>query len=158
MYAIAREARRAEQRNDDAIATRVYAAVAGREGGDRDLERECTMSTALIACWSCSRHVRVGIACPFCGASASDRASVRHVADDLPARAKRAAALALGATIGLAGCGSSTTPSDGTGAQDTVNAQDTMSAQDGTATDAMDDDVNFLPPYGVPPSDAGIEQ
>jgi hypothetical protein len=64
------------------------------------------MSTRLVACSECARHVKVGeCICPFCGAKARCPKPVRRVTERLT-RAALGAAGAAGAVIALADCSS----------------------------------------------------
>jgi len=101
--------------------------------------------TRLLPCPSCSRHVRAfEDACPFCAAALV--APVSGPAPRTPAqRLSRAALFALGASAAaVAACSGSVTPLYGAPASDS-------GALDGKA----DGDMQKVPPYGIPPMDAG---
>ncbi len=101
--------------------------------------------TRLLPCPSCARHVRASeSACPFCATALSPSSAP---ANRSPAqRLSRAALFALGAsTAAVAACsGSVTTPLYGAPAGDS-------GVLDGTP----DGEQQTMPPYGIPPMDAG---
>ncbi|MBI5516780.1 MAG: hypothetical protein HY909_23550 [Deltaproteobacteria bacterium] len=108
------------------------------------------MANELVPCTSCSRHLRAEVAaCPFCGAE--------HVPEVLPAprtaaRLSRAAMVAFGSTVLLAGCGGGVAPAYGAPAPPADAA--TGDATDGAADTAPADTVPADTPgvrYGAPP-------
>ena len=101
------------------------------------------MSSQLVPCPSCARHVRsTESACPFC---ASARVPSLAAAPRSPAkRLSRAALFALGASAAaVAACSGSVTPGPATG---------DSGALDGNTPDG---EQQTIPPYGIPPMDAG---
>ena len=100
------------------------------------------MSSHLLPCPSCARHVRsTESACPFC---ATARIPSAAPAPRSPAkRLSRAALFALGASAAaVAACSGSVAPGPATG---------DSGALDGTP----DGEQQTIPPYGIPPMDAG---
>lgn len=114
------------------------------------------MSSSLSPCPSCSRHVRASEAsCPFCQAllAPSDGAARSPAASMAAApRLSRAAAYALGASLAVAGCSTTTDPNprDGGTTPDAAGSTDggVDAATDGSA--GPDDGGNIQPPYGAP--------
>jgi hypothetical protein len=86
------------------------------------------MSNApLVACPSCSRHVRLDApACPFCAVSLTE-ASLEAVPDAGGRRLSRAALFAFAATVATAACNTPQRPDTGSGS-------------------------NIVQPYGAPPN------
>jgi hypothetical protein len=111
------------------------------------------MSDVLIPCEACGRHLRASCsACPFCDAA---RAPMDLTAPTRPATGlSRAAIFTFGATLGLAGCGT-TTPPYGVPALDVPlvdRAQTSDAPQDaGTPQDTGSMAVRY---GGAPPPDA----
>lgn len=127
----------------------------------------------LVPCSKCMRHVRsVETECPFCRAALPVRASAP--ANAFRGRMSRAAILAAGATLMVAGAacdsdppksgdagGDATAISDTGGANDTGGATDTNDADGGNTTDSAANDRGIValygvvapaPEYGVPPA------
>jgi hypothetical protein len=102
----------------------------------------------LVPCPSCARHVRATeSACPFCATARVPSAA--PVTRTPGQRLSRAALFALGASAAaVAACSGSVTPLYGAPASDS-------GALDGTSDAKPDEDVQNLPPYGIPPMDAG---
>ena len=105
--------------------------------------------THLVPCPSCSRHVRAfEDACPFCAAALVT--PIGGPAPRTPAqRLSRAALFALGASAAaVAACSGSVNPLYGAPTIDS-------GALDGKADGTPDGDMQTVPPYGIPPMDAG---
>lgn len=117
------------------------------------------MYQPLIPCAACARHVRAtDTRCPFCDALLpSDHAS--RAAPDTTRRLSRAAAFAFGLTV--AGCSSTVSTTDAAASDaptDRVTPNDTPVMGDvSIGTDAVSptDNGGIVPPYGLPPRDAG---
>jgi hypothetical protein len=107
------------------------------------------MSDVLIPCERCTRHLRASCAaCPFCDAvrTPQDLAPPTRPATGL----SRAAIFTFGATLGLAGCGNTTTPVYGAPA-DVPAVDASQSADAGTPQDTGAMAVRY---GGAPPPDA----
>jgi hypothetical protein len=99
------------------------------------------MSTWLVPCPGCARHVHANTDCPFCRthAAADTAPTVLH------ARLARAAMIGLGAAVALSGgCSPSAMPLYGAPAPDVVDA-------------ASQDSGGPAPAYGAVPIDAGSD-
>ena len=84
------------------------------------------MAPTLRPCPSCGRHVKATEGqCPFC-ATAMPEGFEDFQYPTINKRLGRAAIAAFGATLALAGCGSSTAPIDG--ATDSATVQDSAQA------------------------------
>jgi hypothetical protein len=113
------------------------------------------MSDVLIPCEACGRHLRASAsACPFCDAA---RAPLDLAAPTRPATGlSRAAIFTLGASLGLAGCGTTATPVYGAPAFDVLPVDASQPAdvpQD--ASTAQDADAVAVRYGAPPPPDAG---
>lgn len=113
------------------------------------------MAPTMRPCPACGRHVKTTEGqCPFCNAAMPEGFG-EFAYPTINKRLGRAAIAAFGASLALAGCGSSTQPTDG--GSDSAAQQDT-----GTQSDsAMQSDVMSLPDvpiaaYGLPPQDGGV--
>ena len=109
----------------------------------------------LRPCSHCTRHIQsTESTCPFCnGILSADFADYSHT---LPSkRLSRAALVAFGATVALAGCAGSATAGDA--GQDAMVQTDNPNAMPEVSVAAyglpppMDGGV--APPYGIPPGD-----
>jgi hypothetical protein len=115
--------------------------------------------SSFVPCLSCARHVRTtDERCPFCATPLTD-AMHAHVSVEPSARVSRAVMLAIGASLALAACGDSVSPSvsdvRSDGAQpDRVSVADTGSD---TGLPCELDPACSSADYGAPPPpmDAG---
>ncbi|MBW2460120.1 MAG: hypothetical protein JRH11_00640 [Deltaproteobacteria bacterium] len=123
------------------------------------------MSSRLLPCPGCDRHVRIAESlCPFCG-EALPLAYQSAGPALLPAgRLGRAAKFAFGAAVAgvvvVSGCGDDTAPADsGTGSDsgvtDSGSGGDSSVTDSGSGDDAAVDSGGVMPAYGAP-ADAGI--
>jgi hypothetical protein len=96
----------------------------------------------LSPCPGCARHVLASErACPFCHAAMPEDFSSR-VRPEAPRRLSRAAVIALGTSLALAGCGDTVTASD---------AAPTTDASVDASRDVVSDEGGVVPLYGDPP-------
>jgi hypothetical protein len=114
------------------------------------------MSDVLIPCERCTRHLRASCAaCPFCDAvrTPQDLAPPTRPATGL----SRAAIFTFGATLGLAGCGTTTTPVYGAPAFDVQPVDASQPADVPQDAGAAQDADAVAVRYGAPPPpDAGV--
>lgn len=107
------------------------------------------MSTPLVPCSGCQRHVRAGsVACPFCGVKVEGGAARVVPSAPVGKRLTRAAMFTFGAALAVAACGGSST---------TEGATDAGAAGDGAKSDAATDDGGVQALYGLPPPDAAAD-
>ena len=118
------------------------------------------MTLHLLACPSCSRHVRSReTACPFCGVALSE--SFRATLPPTPpvVRLARAALVALGAGAAAGtGCGAASELGGGSAVDASALASDASDDAPDASEVAPDADDNCCVPYGLvppPPDDAG---
>ncbi len=114
------------------------------------------MSTRLIPCSSCARHVRTSdTACPFCGAAT---VSAPTLVGPPLARMSRAAFLALGAagSLAMTDCSSAPVPLYG-GTSVTSGSDSTGSSSSSGATSAGSEASASSGDEGRVPADAGVE-
>lgn len=95
----------------------------------------------LVLCAACTRHIKNGESCPFCGSAEH----IDHQPSELSARAYRAAMIGLGAALGIASA-ACTAPPYGVADAGTHH----LSGADPTAPSG----TTPTPPEATPPEDA----
>lgn len=115
------------------------------------------MESPLAPCPHCCRHARVtDPRCPFCGADFPG-SFAQSAVPGATGRLSRAAAYAFGATLAVAGCGSSVGPADAEPTDVPADVQPTDSASEvgqvdtGPGDTGPADDGTLMGAYGVPP-------
>lgn len=116
------------------------------------------MSASLVPCPSCARHVRVvEPACPFCASPLPSSLAARAI-PNATQRLSRAAAFAFTASLAVAGCSSSPTPTGDAAVVDTSATTDTPSAADTPAPSDRPSGSDAPAPQDAGPGDSGAPQ
>lgn len=120
------------------------------------------MYRPLVPCPSCGRHVLAAEAtCPFCVAALPENLSDTVVQGTIQ-RFGRGAAFIFTASLAVAGCGGDvTTEPEGAsgGATSGTTSGGGTGGAGGSGVDAgPDDDGGDIVLYGIPPSDAGMDE
>lgn len=117
------------------------------------------MSSRLLPCPGCDRHVRIAESlCPFCGGALPLAYQSAGPAPLPTGRLGRAAKFAFGAAVAgvvaVSGCGDDGTPAD-SGTVTDSGAGDSATGDDSSVADsAVEDSGGIMPAYGAP-ADAG---
>ncbi len=108
------------------------------------------MAPTMRPCPSCGRHVKTSEGhCPFCS-HAMPEGFEQFEYPTINKRLGRAAIAAFGASLALAGCGSSTMPVNDGGSDAAVQADSA------TQSDVMSTPDVSISAYGLPPQDGGV--